>query len=99
MTWIQLRIYLIWKREEFDASDPQLERQVEIIRNLVSSYMKIINKYTRDYVPKVIMHLIINNVREFLKNEIIASIYATGDQVGSHINRQIILYCWLVCIW
>ncbi len=45
--------------------------------------MKIINKYTRDFVPKIIMHLIINNVKEFLKNEIIANIYSTGDQVNS----------------
>lgn len=42
--------------------DPVLERQVETIRNLVDSYMKIINKTTRDMVPKIIMHLIINQV-------------------------------------
>lgn len=42
--------------------DPQLERQVETIRNLVDSYMKIINKTQRDLVPKVIMHLIVNDV-------------------------------------
>ena len=43
--------------------------------------MKIINKTTRDFVPKIIMHLIINNVREFVKHEIIAHIYSLGDQV------------------
>lgn len=60
--------------------DPQLERQVETIRNLVDSYIKIINKTTRDIVPKIVMHLIINNVREFVKHEIIAYIYSAGDQ-------------------
>jgi hypothetical protein len=51
------------QKDEIGSMDPQLERQVETIRNLVDSYMKIINKTTRDLVPKVIMYMIINNVR------------------------------------
>ena len=42
--------------------DPQLERQVETIRNLVESYMKIVNKNQRDHVPKCIMSIIVNDV-------------------------------------
>lgn len=45
--------------------DPQLERQVETIRNLVDSYMSIINKCIRDLIPKTIMHLMINNVSAY----------------------------------
>lgn len=45
--------------------DPQLERQVETIRNLVDSYMSIINKCIRDLIPKTIMHLMINNVSDY----------------------------------
>lgn len=44
------------------SMDPQLERQVETIRNLVDSYMAIVNKTVRDLMPKTIMHLMINNV-------------------------------------
>lgn len=44
------------------SMDPQLERQVETIRNLVDSYTGIINKSIRDLMPKTIMHLMINNV-------------------------------------
>ena len=44
--------------------DPQLERQVETIRNLVDSYLRIIHKNTRDMVPKTVMHLIVNEVSE-----------------------------------
>ena len=44
--------------------DPQLERQVETIRNLVDSYIGIVNKTVRDLVPKAIMHLMINSVSE-----------------------------------
>lgn len=53
------------------SMDPQLERQVETIRNLVDSYMAIVNKTVRDLIPKTVMHLMINNVghqRDFCKN-------------------------------
>ncbi|MED6254124.1 Dynamin-2, partial [Ataeniobius toweri] len=43
------------------SMDPQLERKVETIRNLVDSYMAIVNKCIRDLIPKTIMHLMINN--------------------------------------
>lgn len=46
------------------SMDPQLERKVETIRNLVDSYMAIVNKCIRDLMPKSIMHLMINNVRK-----------------------------------
>uniref|UniRef100_A0A1I8Q4Q4 Dynamin n=1 Tax=Stomoxys calcitrans TaxID=35570 RepID=A0A1I8Q4Q4_STOCA len=72
-------------REEKQASvetstDPQLERQVETIRNLVDSYMKIVTKTTRDMVPKSIMMLIINNTKDFINGELLAHLYASGDQ-------------------
>ncbi|KAK7058713.1 Dynamin-2 [Halocaridina rubra] len=60
--------------------DPQLERQVETIRNLVDSYMKIVTKTTRDLVPKCLMHLMINNTKEFIMGELLAHLYASGDQ-------------------
>lgn len=49
-------------RDDFDQSNPQLERQVEVIRSLVASYMGIVNKTIKDLVPKTVMHLMINNV-------------------------------------
>lgn len=45
------------------SMDPQLERQVETICNLVDSYIGIVNKSIRDLMPKTIMHLMINSVR------------------------------------
>ncbi|KAG8141814.1 hypothetical protein E2320_006484 [Naja naja] len=54
------------------SMDPQLERQVETIRNLVDSYMAIVNKTIRDLMPKTIMHLMINNL--------LANLYSCGDQ-------------------
>ena len=55
--------------------------QVETIRNLVDSYMKIVTKTTRDLVPKTIMHLMINNTKDFIMAELLANLYATGDTV------------------
>ena len=48
--------------ENMASMDPQLERQVETIRNLVDSYLKIVHKTQRDLVPKTAMHLIVNEV-------------------------------------
>ena len=59
-----------------------MERQVETIRNLVDSYMKIVTKTCRDLVPKSIMYLMINDVKQFINSELLAQLYATGDTVS-----------------
>ncbi|XP_078263919.1 dynamin-2-like isoform X1 [Rhinoraja longicauda] len=61
------------------SKDPQLERQVETIRSLVESYMCIIHKTIQDLIPKIIMHLMINNTKEFINTELLAKLY-TEDQ-------------------
>ncbi|XP_008327654.1 dynamin-2 isoform X6 [Cynoglossus semilaevis] len=62
------------------SMDPQLERQVETIRNLVDSYISIVNKSIRDLVPKTIMHLMINSAKDFIHSELLAYLYSSGDQ-------------------
>uniref|UniRef100_A0A671NTD2 dynamin GTPase n=1 Tax=Sinocyclocheilus anshuiensis TaxID=1608454 RepID=A0A671NTD2_9TELE len=62
------------------SMDPQLERQVETIRNLVDSYTGIVNKSIRDLMPKTIMHLMINSAKEFIYSELLAFLYSSGDQ-------------------
>ncbi|XP_034459170.1 dynamin-1a isoform X3 [Hippoglossus hippoglossus] len=62
------------------SMDPQLERQVETIRNLVDSYMAIVNKTVRDLMPKTIMHLMINNTKEYINADLLAQLYSCGDQ-------------------
>lgn len=46
--------------------DPQLERQVETIRSLVDSYIEIVNKQIRDFIPKIIMNVMILEVRFYI---------------------------------
>ena len=48
------------------STDPVMERQVETIRNLVDSYLRIVNRTQRDLVPKTIMFMLINNVCVFV---------------------------------
>jgi dynamin GTPase len=67
------------QEEDNSSMDPQLERQVETIRNLVDSYMRIVTKTIRDLVPKCIMALIVNRIAEFLREELIMRIYQAGD--------------------
>jgi len=62
-----------------ESVDPQLERQVETIRNLVDSYMKIVTTSCKDQVPKIIMYLIVNDTKAFINGELLANLYATGD--------------------
>lgn len=67
---------------DVSSLDPQLERQVETIRNLVDSYMKIVTKTFRDLVPKTIMGLMINHTKEFIHGELLAGLYAATDQAS-----------------
>merc|ERR1719291_1269421 len=67
------------KKDALGSVDPQLERQVETIRNLVDSYMKIVTKTCRDLVPKVIMALMINDAKAFIQGDLLANLYATGN--------------------
>lgn len=68
------------EKDDIGSIDPQLERQVETIRNLVHSYMKIVHKTQRDLVPKTIMHLIVNEMKEFVHSELLAHLYSARDQ-------------------
>lgn len=52
---------------EMGPVDPHMERQVETINKLVTSYMQIVAKMTRDYIPKTVMYHIVQNVRKDFK--------------------------------
>ncbi|KAK3782580.1 hypothetical protein RRG08_028075 [Elysia crispata] len=77
-------------KDDYASMDPQLERQVETIRNLVDSYLKIVNKTQRDLVPKTIMYLIISNIRNFIDSDVLAHIYSSGDQMKIYIKDDLL---------
>ncbi|XP_077418063.1 dynamin-1-like [Vanacampus margaritifer] len=65
---------------QIHSVDPQLERQVEIVRSLVDSYLSIIHRTVRDLVPKTIMHLMVNNTKDFIHADLLAQLYSCSDQ-------------------
>ena len=69
-----------FKDQEMGSIDPQLERQVETIRNLVESYYSIVSSTVRDVVPKSIMHTMVNKLKDYMKGDLLPMIYAAGNQ-------------------
>lgn len=67
-------------KDDIGSIDPQLERQVETIRNLVESYLRIVHKTQQDMVPKTIMHMIVNEMKDFVHTELLAQLYSSRDQ-------------------
>lgn len=59
--------------------DPILERQVETIRNLVDSYIKIVTKKIKDQIPKIVTCFLINKTREFINGELLRSLLQEGE--------------------
>ncbi|CAF1529205.1 unnamed protein product [Rotaria sp. Silwood1] len=64
---------------EVGPVDPHMERQVETINKLVTSYMQIVARMTRDYIPKTIMYHIVQNLQKFVAKELLAHLYAVPD--------------------
>lgn len=69
-------------RTQETSLDPQLERQVETIRNLVESYMRIVTKTFRDLVPKFIVHFLINSTKEFIYSDLWTTLFHQGDHAN-----------------
>ena len=65
---------------DLGSIDPQLERQVETIRNLVESYTSIVNKTIRDLVPKTVMFMMVNRMKDYIQTDLLPMIYASGHQ-------------------
>jgi len=69
---------------DYAAADPQLDREVETIRNLVRSYVKIVSKTFKDMVPKYVTKLVISSMKQFIVGDtlyiLLNDLYQTGDQ-------------------
>ena len=61
--------------------DPLLERQVETIRNLVDSYIKIITKKIKDQIPKIVSCFLILKTKEFINVDLLRYLIHNGDQL------------------
>lgn len=59
-----------------------MERQVEIIQNLTASYVKIVTKQCRNLVPKMVMYLLIDDMKNYINTDLFAHFHSSNDQVG-----------------
>eukprot|EP01135_Chromosphaera_perkinsii_P012211 Nk52_evm30s2612 gene=Nk52_evmTU30s2612 len=66
-------------QDELGSVDPILERQVDTIRNLVDSYMEIVQKTFLDMIPKIVMSVMVLTLQEFCANDVVANLYRAGS--------------------
>ncbi|KAI9478394.1 MAG: Dynamin central region-domain-containing protein [Benjaminiella poitrasii] len=59
--------------EEIRAKDD--DKEVELIRYLITAYFNIVRKTVKDIVPKTIMHLMVNFTKETVHNRLVSSLY------------------------
>ena len=60
--------------------------EMDIIKNLISSYFDIVKKNFMDLVPKTIMHFLVNIFKQSLQNELVAHLYK--EEVMSELMRE-----------
>lgn len=59
---------VVISRQQFDC---------ELIEKLIKSYFLIVRKSVQDSVPKVVMHCLVNYVKEELQSELVGELYRT----------------------
>ena len=57
---------------------PREQRDCDVIERLIRSYFAIIRKNIQDSVPKAIMHFLVNDAKDNLQSELVASLYKTS---------------------
>lgn len=53
--------------------------EMEVIKSLVESYFVIIRKNFIDIVPKTIMYMLVNHVRDTMQNELVSELYRDAE--------------------
>lgn len=68
--------------------DPILERQVETIRNLVDSYVKIVTKKIKDQIPKIVTCFLINKTREYINGDLLRTLLSEGEMLMEESQQE-----------
>ncbi|KAI9267439.1 Dynamin central region-domain-containing protein [Sporodiniella umbellata] len=62
--------------DDFDSKPTEREeKEVELIRYLITSYFKIMRKSIQDLIPKAIMHFLVNFTKENVQNRLVSALY------------------------
>ncbi|KNC69950.1 hypothetical protein SARC_17527, partial [Sphaeroforma arctica JP610] len=59
--------------DEFDNMSARDRIETELIQNLIQSYFDVVRRNIQDSVPKAIMHLLVNFVKEKLQSHLVGS--------------------------
>jgi len=51
------------------------QMEISLIRSLMMSYFSIVRQTIQDLVPKAVMHLLVNHVKEGVQNRLVSSLY------------------------
>ena len=49
--------------------------EVDIIKHMLSNYLGLVKKNIADSVPKVVMHFMVNNVKDAIQRECVTKLY------------------------
>ncbi|ELP85127.1 dynamin, putative [Entamoeba invadens IP1] len=60
---------------ELEPTDIREQRNIRMMRELTKSYLEIVRKSVEDFVPKAIMHFLVNQTCKDLQNELIQQLY------------------------
>ncbi|KAL7750211.1 Dynamin- GTPase protein [Sorochytrium milnesiophthora] len=72
---VRLDMAVPFPTREADMLTDREDFEIQLIRTLIVSYFAIVRKTMSDLVPKAIMHLMVNYVRESLQNRLVQSLY------------------------
>lgn len=59
--------------------DPAFDKEVDAIYEKIESYMRIVKKTARDMVPKAITLYIINQLKDYINDELLKVLLALSD--------------------
>lgn len=74
------------KTDELTA-DPALDRQVNQIRNLTDTYLKIVQVKMVDTVPKLCMHTQVHALKNFIQSDLLNKLYEEAEGMGGSIDH------------
>ena len=70
--------------------DPDMDKQIEVIKMMVESYLKIVGKTIRDITPKYIMLLLVIHVST--RGKIIRKVLKTENDFMTPTERHLDVY-------
>ena len=72
---------------ELSPTDQKEVKDIQLMRELTKSYLQIVRTSVEDFIPKAIMHFLVNQTVKDLQNALIQDLYRS-DQVNQLMNES-----------